>query len=460
MSHFIDVDRNTAYLLPPSVDEWLPGDHLARFVVEAIEQLDLSALTRKYAGRGSRAYHPAVLLAILIYGYATGVFSSRKLERATYDSLAFRFIAANTHPDHDTLANFRSRFLDEIAALFVQVLQLAQQMQLLQLGTVCLDGTKVKANASRHSALSHGHMSKLQAQLELEVQELMALAEEADGKNIPDGMSLPHELALRQDRLAAMQQAQAKLAERARQRYAQEKVEFDAKMQKRAAKERATGKKSSGPAPKPPQAGIRDKDQINLTDEDSRIMPIRGKGFEQAYNAQAGVDANTMLVVAVEVTQAPNDKEQVQPMLHNLQQLQEQVPQLGAVEHLIADTGYCSEANIQACEQADIDPLISVARQDHHPHWSERHTEPEPLQGNPGKVQRMGHKLKTKAGAARYAVRKQTVEPVFGIIKSVLGFRQFSLRGLNKVAGEWALVCLAWNLKRMAVLRLQTAKAA
>lgn len=457
MSHFIDVDRNTAYLLPPSVDEWLAEDHLARFVVEAIDQLDLSALTRQYAGRGSKAHHPGVLLAILVYGYATGVFSSRKLERTTYDSLAFRFIAANTRPDHDTLASFRSRFVDEIAALFVQVLQLAQQMQLLQLGTVCLDGTKILANASRYSALSHGHLLKLQAQLQLEVDELIALAEQADSQNIPDGISLPHEISLPQDRLAAMEQARA---ERAQQRYAQEKAEFDAKMQKRAAKEQATGKKPGGRPPKPPEAGIRDKDQINLTDEASRIIPVRGKGFEQAYNAQAGVDADTMLVLTVEVAQAPNDKEQVQPMLHGLQQLQDTAPQLGTVECLIADTGYCSEKNIAACEQARIDPLIAVARQDHHRHWSERHSEPAPLQGNPGKVQRMTHRLKTKAGAACYAVRKQTVEPVFGVIKSVMGFRQFSLRGLKKVSGEWALVCLAWNLKRMAILRLKTEKAA
>jgi len=189
-------------------------------------------------------------------------------------------------------------------------------------------------------------------------------------------------------------------------------------------------------------------------------MPVRGKGFEQAYNAQAGVDAGTMLVVGAGVTQAPNDKGQVEPMLQSLQQLQAKAPQLGTVESLIADTGYCSEKNITACEQAGVDPLMAVARQEHHPHWSARHSEPAPLQGNPSKVQRMAHRLKTKAGAARYAVRKQTVEPVFGIIKSVLGFRQFSLRGLKKVRGEWTLVCLAWNLKRMAVLRLKTEKAA
>lgn len=454
MHHFIVADRKTDFLLPPSVEDWLGEDHLARFVVEVIDQLDLSNLTRQYAGRGSKAHHPATLLAILVYGYATGVFSSRKLETATYDSVAFRFIAANTHPDHDTLASFRRRFLDELAALFVQVLEMAQEMKLLKLGTVCLDGTKIHANASRHSALSHGHIVKLQTQIELEVQELLALAEQADSANIPDGMNLPEELKLRQDRLDAMAIAKAKIAQRAQERYAKEKAEFDAKMDKRAAKEKATGKKPGGKAPTPPAAGVRDTDQINLTDEQSRIMPVSGGGFEQAYNAQAAVDAKTMLVVATGLTQAPNDKQQVAPML---QTLQAQAPRLGSATALIADTGYCSEKNLAVCEQANITPFIAVAREDHHPHWSERHSEPPALAEGATPMQAMAHKLKTLAGAASYALRKQTVEPVFGIIKSVMGFRQFSLRGLKKVTGEWRLVCLAWNVKRMAVLRLKTA---
>ena len=450
MSNFILTDRNTDYLLPPSVDDWLTQDHLARFVVEVIDGLDLSNLTRQYAGRGSKAHHPATLLAILVYGYCTGVFSSRKLEMATYDSVAFRYIAAGSHPDHDTLATFRRRFIDELAGLFVQVLEMATEMKLLKLGTVCLDGTKIHANASRHSALSHGHIVKLEAQLKQEVQELLALAEQADTANIPDGMSLPKELRLREDRLAAMAAAKAKLAERAAERYAREKAEFDEKSAKREAKEKETGKKPRGKPPTPPEPGAKGTDQINLTDEESRIMPVHGGGFEQCYNAQAGVDADTMLVVATTLTQAPNDKQQVQPML---KVLQEQAPKLGDVETLIADTGYCSENNIKVCEEAKIEPLLSVARQDHHPHWRERFTEPPALGEDATAMQAMAHRLATKAGRAAYALRKQTVEPVFGIIKSVMGFRQFSLRGLRKVSGEWNLVCLAWNVKRMAVLR-------
>ncbi|WP_298159924.1 transposase, partial [Ferrovum sp.] len=194
MPRFVPTDRKTSYLLPPSLDDWLNEDHLARFVVEVIDRLDLSGLTRQYAGRGSAAYHPATLLAILVYGYATGVFSSRRLERATYDSVAFRYIAGNTHPDHDTLATFRRRFLDELAGLFVQVLEIAQEMKMLKLGTVCLDGTKIKANASRHSALSHGHIEKIEGQLRVEVQELLALAEREDQADLPDGINLPEEI--------------------------------------------------------------------------------------------------------------------------------------------------------------------------------------------------------------------------------------------------------------------------
>ena len=450
MSRFLVTDRNTDYLLPPSLNDWLNEDHLARFVVEVIDQLDLSNLTRQYAGRGSAAYHPATLLAILVYGYATGVFSSRRLERATYDSVAFRYIAANSHPDHDTLAGFRRRFLDELASLFVQVLELAQEMKLLKLGTVSLDGTKIHANASRHSALSHGHIEKLEVQLKAEVQELLALAEQADQADVPDGVSLPDEIKRREDRLKAMAEAKVKIAARTAERDAREKAEYEEKMARRAARENETGKKPGGKPPKAPEPGPRPDDQINLTDEESRIMPVAGGGFEQAYNAQAAVDALTMLVVATGVTQAPNDKEQVEPMLATLKA---QAQKLGAVERLIADTGFSSEKNIKACETAEIEPLIAVAREEHHPGWRERHSEPEPLPADATPMQAMAHRLKTKTGRATYALRKQTVEPVFGIVKSVMGFRQFSLRGLDKVKGEWTLVCLAWNVKRMAVLR-------
>jgi transposase len=254
------------------VDEWLPERHLARFVVEVIERLDLSLMVKAYRGSGSASYHPSVLLGLLVYGYATGVFSSRKLERATYDSVAFRFIAANDHPDHDTIATFRRRFLKEIEMLFVGVLLLAREMGMLKLGTVALDGTKVHANASRHSALSYAHAEKIEAQLKAEVAELLALAEAADQTDVPDGMSVPEELARRADRLARLAEAKAKIEARARERCAREQAEDEAKLKARAKKEKTTGKKPGGKPPAAPTAAPGAKDQVNLTDEDSRIM--------------------------------------------------------------------------------------------------------------------------------------------------------------------------------------------
>lgn len=452
MSRFRPADRLTGYLLPPSVDEWLPDNHLARFIVEVVDSLDLSALEKAYAGRGSAAYHPSVLLSLLIYGYATGVFSSRKIERATYDSVAFRFIGAGAHPDHGTLAAFRRRFLDELAGVFVQVLEMAQEMKVLKLGTISLDGTKIQANASRHSALSYGHIEKQEAVLKQEVQELLALAEQSDAATVPDGMELPEEIRRREDRLNALAEAKAKIEARAQARFEREQAEYESKLARREEKRNQTGRKPGGKPPKPPVSGPRAKDQVNLTDEESRIMPVSGGGFEQAYNAQAAVDADSLLVISAAVTQACNDKEQVKPMLDQMSALPES---LGQVDQMLADCGYFSADNVTACEAAGLDPHIAVQRESHHVPPMVRFTEPEALAKDASPVERMAHKLRTKAGRAAYALRKQTVEPVFGIIKSVLGFRQFSLRGLKQVTGEWSLVCLAWNLKRMAVLRLQ-----
>jgi transposase len=449
---FHPIDRDTEYLLPPSVQEWLPESHLARYVVDVVEGLDLSKLERAYAGKGSPAYHPAMLLSLLIYGYATGTFSSRKIERATYDSLAFRYIACNRHPDHDTLATFRRRFGKEFGEVFVQVLQVARENQLSKFGTVSLDGSKIHANASRHSALSHGHIEKIEAQLKAEVQEMLELAEAADQSSVPDGVNLPDEIKRREDRLAAIAMAKAKIEARAKERYEREKAEYDAKMAARAAKEAETGKKPGGREPKMPDPTPRAEDQVNLTDDESRIMKVAGGGFEQCYNAQAVVDAESMLVMVPHVTNAANDKDQVAPMVEKVQALPEGMNQ---PEAILIDSGYFSEKNVATCEAAKITPLIAVGRERHHPDWRERFTEPEPLAADATPVERMKHRLKTQAGRALYALRKQTVEPVFGIIKSVMGFRQFLMRGLKNVQTEWTLVCLAWNLKRMAVLRPQ-----
>ena len=450
MSNFRQVDRETGFLLPPSVDEWLPQRHLARFVVEVIEGLDLRAMSTSYRGSGSASYHPSMLLGLLVYGYATGVFSSRKLERASYDSVAFRFIAANDHPDHDTIATFRRRFLKDIEALFVEVLLLAREMGVLKLGAVGLDGTKIHANASRHSALSYEHAGKIEAQLKAEVAQLLAKAEAADQADVPDGMSIPEELARREARLEKLAEARAKMEDRAKDRFERERAEHEAKLAQREAKIAATGKKPGGKPPAPPVEGPRPDDQINLTDEDSRIMPLAGGGFDQCYNAQALVTAGAMLVVAAHVTQAANDKQQIEPMLGKVARLP---AELGAPETLLADTGYFSAANVAACHAAGIDPLIAMGRQSHYPPLAERFAGPPPAPIHPTPVQAMAHRLQTQDGKALYALRKQTPEPVFGIIKSVMGFRQFSLRGFEKVQGEWSLVAMAWNIKRMITLR-------
>jgi transposase len=446
MARFVAVDRDTEFMFPPSVQEWLPKDHLARFVVDVVEQLDLSGLEESYAGRGSDAHHPAMLVALLLYGYATGTFSSRALERASYDSIAFRYVTANTHPDHDTINSFRKRFLKQIEAIFVQVLGYAREMGLLKLGTVSLDGTKVHANASRHSAMSYGHGKKLEAKLKAEVAELMKRAEAANARDLPDGMNLPEELSRRQERLAAIAAAKAKIEARVK---AEAEAAHAAKLALREQRAKKNGKRPGGRPPAPPSGTPTDKDQVNFTDEDSRIMPVPGGGFEQAYNAQAAVDTDSMLVVASALTQATNDKQHVVPMIKQLQALPQE---LGRVRRLLADTGYASEDNVNACAQAKIEPLIALGREAHHGGLFERFTEPAPLQGRPSPLAAMRHRLQTRRGRKWYALRKCTVEPVFGLIKHVMKFRQFLLRGITAVRGEWSLVCLAWNMKRLNAL--------
>jgi transposase len=435
--------------MPPSVDEWLPQRHLARFVVEVVDGLDLSAMSKSYRGSGSASYHPAVLLSLLVYGCATGVFSSRKLERATYDSVAFRFIAANDHPDHDTIATFRRRFLKEIEALFVKILLLAREMGVLKMGTVALDGTKIHANASRHSALSYEHAGKIEAQLKAEVADLLAKAEAADQADVPDGMSIPEELERRKVRLEKLATARATIEARAKERFEREQAEHQAKLEAREAKIEATGKKPGGKLPQPPVAGPLPTDQVNLTDEESRMMPVAGGGFEQCYNAQAVVAADSLLVVAVDVVQAANDKQQLQPMLNKVVALPEA---LGKAETMLADNGYFSAANVTACAETGIAPLIAMGRQPHHPSLNERFADAPPAPENPTPLEAMAHRLATPEGKKLYALRKHVPEPVFGIIKSVMGFRQFLLRGIDQVRGEWSLVTMAWNLKRMFTL--------
>lgn len=446
---FVPTNRDQQLLFPPAIQDWLPERHLARFIVDIVSQLDLRPLAEVYTGKGFKAYHPEILLSLLFYGYATGVFSSRKIEKATYDSVAFRFISANTHPDHDTIASFRKRFLEQLKPLFVQILMLAHQMGLLKLGKVSFDGTKIKANASKHHALSWKHACKLEEQFKAEVQELLRLGEQADVAELPDEMSIPEELCRRKDRLDAIARAKAIIEERAAQRFAQEQKEYEEKVAKRQAKAKESGKKPRGRDPEPPTSGPRKKDQVNLTDEESRIMPSPDKGFVQAYNAQAAVDVDTMLIVESHISQASNDKQEIAPTLANLNELPEK---LGQIDTMLADTGYYSDDNAAFCQRSGIEPYIPPNRDKHNQPLTERFIDPPPLPEDAKSVDKMRNKLKTVEGRKVYAQRKSTVEPVFGIVKHVLGFRQFFLRGLKTVSGEWTLVSIAWNMKRMFAL--------
>ena len=390
LGNFRMVDRETGFLLPPSIKELVKENDIARFVVEVVDALDLEGITRQYRGTGSAAYHPRMMVALLIYGYISGVFSSRKLEEATWHDVRFRFIAVNEHPDHDTIAAFRRRFIKEIEPLFVQVLVLAQEMGFLKMGKVALDGTKIHANASRHSALSYEYAGKIEAQLMSEVADLMAQAEAADMEPVvPDGMSIPEEICRREERAQKMREARARIKERARERYERELAEFEAKAAAREAKAAATGKKPGGKPPEPPSPEPRPTDQINLTDDESRIMPVPGRGFDQCYNAQAAVATDSMLVVGTEVSQAPNDKQQVEPALEKLEGLPES---LGKPDALLADAGYFrSKDNVEACEKAGIEPMIPPGRQPHCPPLSERFGPAPEAPENPTPVEAMAH---------------------------------------------------------------------
>ena len=445
--NFQPINRDTAYLLPPSLQDWLPEKHLARFVVDIVDQLDLSELVTRYGGGGKQPYHPAVLLALLFYGYATGIFSSRKLEQATHDSVAFRFISADTHPDHDTIATFRKRFLPELEGLFVQILVIARVMGVFKLGKVSLDGTKIKANASKHKAMSWGYANKLEKQLRREVQELLRRAEQADTEDEPE-IDIPDELARREDRLAAIKKAKEEIERRAQERFEAEQAEYEAKLNQRKDKEAETGKKARGREPKLPEPGPRDKDQINFTDGESRIMPS-SEGFVQGYNAQAAVDIESHLIVENHITQQSNDKLEIEPTLEGLKETE---AHLGKVEALLADAGYFSADNVTHCEDAEITPYISDHRERHNLPWDERLRTPPPCPEDADAVTAMVHRLRTAEGKAIYAKRKSTVETVFGIVKEVMGFRRFHLRGRDAAQGEWNLVCMAWNLKRMYAL--------
>lgn len=443
-------DYEATLSTPIQLGDALPADHLARFVVEIISQLDLSKIYAGYAERGGEAIAPEVLLGLLFYGYATGEFSSRRIEKASYENLGFRYVAGGLHPDHDTIANFRATFLVELEDLFVQILILAKLAGKLKLGNISLDGSKIHADASKSQAVSYGRLTQLEAELRAEVGKLLEWGESADQGEIqlPESLVIEDELTLRKERLENLAQAKAVLEARAKERYAAEKTEYDEKVREREVKARKHRKRPRGREPKPPEAGPRDKDQYNFTDPESRIMKnSTNDGFDQHYNVQAAVDQNSLLIVATSLSNHPNDKREAEPTLDALS------PRLGKPSAAALDNGFFSEHNILALEQRAIEPYIATGREAHHKDLNTLLGSILPVPPEDATpLEKMAYKLSTQIGQAVYRLRKCTVEPVIGIIKEILGFRQFSLRGLKKVTGEWCLVCLAFNLKRLHIL--------
>ena len=428
-------DRRQGFLLPPSPSDWLPKNHLAWFIIDAVEQLDIDTVLDKYrpSGKGEQAYPPRAMLALLIYSYCTGTFASRRIAAQIEDSIAFRVIAAGLSPSHRTICRFREDNLDEFQRLFVQVVQLAKEAGLVKMGTIAIDGSKVKANASKHKAMSYDRMLMEEKKLRSEIRKLTQAAREQDDIDDQDfgpdfrGDELPQELSDRKTRLQTIQAAKKRLEER-------KAAEAEAKRAAEAKEGEASETKSERVLPQP-------RDQENFTDPDSRIMPTAGNSFAQSYNAQIAVDAKAQIVVAATVSQKPKDMGLLMPVVNTAHENTESIP-----KRVLADTGYKNERDLQQLEDLGIDGYVSIGRE--------------------GKIARppsdecpcsqaMLKKLKTKRGRARYRRRKAIVEPVFGWVKQVLGFRAFSLRGLRKVAGEWSLVCMALNLRRMAAKGVQ-----
>ncbi len=452
-ARFVTIDHDTLLLLPPDMRQWVPANHLVHFVMDAVAEQDVRSAQVNHRGSGDEQYPPPMMLGLLIYCYASGVFSSRAIEAMTYDSVAVRVLCADTHPDHDTICTFRRRNGELLRAIFAQVLEMAAGCGVLKVGaiTVAIDGTKVLANASRHAAVSSERAGEQMRQVDLEIGELLAKAEQADTKPLEDGLSIPEEVQRRSERKAKLAAARAEMEARAFARAQAERAEYEAKAARREA-ERGAGKKPRGREPKEPDPTPGPKDQINFTDCESRIMPAGGKGrFEQAYNAQGAVEVESRLIVGERVSQAPNDKEELEPSFAAI------LAQAGPVAEVLIDSGFFSQQAVEALEK---DPhgqptgtrvLVALQREHHGRTVADLESKedpPEPDQ-QASFTERMAHRVATKAGRARYKLRQQTVEPVFGIIKEAMGFRRFSLRGLFKVALEWTLVSLSYNLRRL-----------
>jgi len=453
--NFIPDTVNQTLLFPPSLDDWLPEGHLARFLLDVVSALDLSAIYKSYQdkdGRGQAAYAPEMMVRLLLYGYARGVYSSRKIQTRTFEDVAFRYLSGDQHPDHATIAEFRKRHLEALSGLFTQALLLCSEAGLVKLGHVSIDGTKIKANASKHKAMSYKHMNETEARLKQEIDALLATAEKTDAEEDAQygkdrhGDELPAELQRRESRLQKIAEAKAALEQEAKEKASQQRVEAEQKLAEREEEERRTGKGKRGrkpQAPDPDKAKPDDTAQRNFTDPESRIMPDgANKGsFVQGYNAQIAVDSASQVIVAAEITQETNDKKQLLPMIAQIAANLEQKP-----EKVSADTGYFSEVNVTDEQVKDVDLYVATGR-DKHGSAVEASSDPPPAEASPKEAMR--EKLRTEAGRTVYKMRKAIVEPVFGQIKEQRGFRRFSLRGKENVSREWKLVCAVSNLLKL-----------
>jgi len=453
--NFIADTVNQTLLFPPSLHDWLPEGHLARFLLDVVSALDLSAIYTSYQekdGRGQAAYAPEMMLRLLLYGYARGVYSSRKIQTRTFEDVAFRYLSGDQHPDHATIAEFRKRHLEALSGLFTQALLLCWEAGLVKLGHVSIDGTKIKANASKHKAMSYKRMNETEARLKQEIDALLAAAEKTDAEEDAQygkdrhGEELPAEFERRESRLQKIGEAKAALQQEAKEKAAQQRAEAEQKLAERAEQERRTGKKKGVRKPElpdPGQAKPDDTAQRNFTDPESRIMPDgANKGsFLQGYNAQIAVDSASQVIVAAEVTQETNDKKQLLPMIALIAANLKQKP-----EKVSADTGYFSEANVTDEQVKDVDLYVATGR-DKHGGAVETSGDPPPPGASPKEAMR--EKLRTEAGRTVYKMRKAIVEPVFGQIKEQRGFRRFSLRGKDNVSREWKLVCAVSNLLKL-----------
>jgi transposase len=453
---YLSYDPEQQLLLPPDLREWLPEGHLALFISDVVDELDLSVILRHYEsgdGRGRPPYHPLMMVKLLVYGYCIGTVSSRKLEQATYEHVAFRVLACNQHPDHDSIANFRQLHLQELAGLFVQVLKMCERAGLVKLGHVAIDGSKLRANASKHKAMSYDRMCEKEEQLVAEVGRLLQEAAAVDaaedgryGQGVR-GDELPAELARRESRLCKIREAKASLEAEAKELAKAAAAAVEAKLAERKQREEETGKKTPGRPPEVvnvEEAKPKAKAQRNFTDPESRIMKDGATGsFEQSYNAQIAVDGQAQIIVAATLTQAVNDKQQLVPVLAEVKTNVGRLP-----EKVTADSGYFSAAAVTNEALSSVDLYVTPDSGKKTEQVEELTTLP-PSEWDQEVKARMREKVKTESGHAVYKQRKMIVEPVFGQVKEVRGFRRFSFRGLRKNEAEWSLICLTHNLLKL-----------